>query len=76
MSFEDSIDDADDILTRIAMLPVTVVLLIMALNFGNQNFDALAYFELGIIMWAEALVPSIGAILALAFLLHLHKQLD
>lgn len=76
MSFEESIGDADDILTLIAMLPVAVVILIMVFNFGNPEFDALAYFEIGITMWAEALVPSIGLVLILAVLIHADKQVD
>lgn len=76
MSFGDSIDDADDILTLIAMLPVAVVILIMTLNFGNPDFDALGYFEAGVTMWVKALVPSIGTILALAVLIHLYKRVD
>jgi hypothetical protein len=76
MSFGDSIDDADEILTLIAMLPVAVVILIMALNFGNPDFDTLGYFEIAITMWAKALIPSIGLILVLAGLIHVGKQLD
>ena len=75
-SFGESFAEADEILTLIALIPVAFIILVMALNFDNPNFDAIGYFELGMRMIAYALIPAIGATLVLGGLIHLLKMVE
>lgn len=69
MSVGELIQEADELLTRAAMIPVAAIMVIMVVGRTLfPDFPALYFFGLGVELWARALVPSflfIGLIAAL-----------
>jgi hypothetical protein len=69
MSLGQAFDDADELLTLIALLPIMLGLLVFTSNINNPNFNGIAAFERLITDFAHALVPSIGAIMILGLII-------
>lgn len=69
MSLGQAFDDADELLTLIALLPIMLGLLVFTSNINNPNFNGIAAFERLITDFAYALVPSIGAIIVLGLII-------
>lgn len=63
MSIGQAFEDADGLLTLLALLPVMFGMLVFANNIDNPNFDGIEALNTLLTNLAHALVPSIGAIL-------------
>jgi hypothetical protein len=71
MALGQAFDEADELLTLLAVIPVLLALLVFVNNMGNPNYDAIQAFNRLITSLIHALVPNIGAILALGALIWL-----
>lgn len=69
MSLGQSFEDADELLTLLALLPVMFGLLVFVNNMDNPNFNGIESLNSLLTNFAHALVPSIGAIIVLGLIL-------
>lgn len=69
MSLGQAFEDADELLTLIALLPILFGVLVFTSNIGNPNFEALTVAEQLLANLANALVPSIRLIVILGLII-------
>lgn len=69
MSLGQAFEDADELLTLLALLPVLLGLLVFVNNIDNPNFDGIEALNTLLTNFAYALVPSIGAIIVVGLIL-------
>jgi hypothetical protein len=75
MSLGQSFEDADELLTLIALLPVMVGLLFFASNMNNPEFNGIETLTTLLTELIHAFVPNIELIIALGLLLWLSSKL-
>jgi len=66
MNLDEAYEDAGDILTLLAMIPVGLIVLGMSRNMNNPHYDMTAALEQGIFALVEAVMPSWKATVVLA----------
>lgn len=59
MNFDQALDDAGALITVLGLLAVIPLIVVMAQNISNQNFDMTAAFKVGIYGIIEAAKPAI-----------------
>jgi len=69
MSLGQAFDDADELLTLLALISVLIGLLVFVNNIGNPSYDAIQAFNNLIANFAHALVPNIRAIIVVGIVL-------
>jgi len=69
VKFSDAWEDADNILTLIALIPAFILLSRMSQNMFNPEFDVFAGFESGMQLMINAILPNFGATFALALVI-------
>jgi hypothetical protein len=75
MPLGQSFEDADELLTLIALLPVMVGLLFFASNMNNPEFNGIETSTTLLTELTHAFVPNIELIIALGLLLWLSSKL-
>lgn len=73
MEFGQAFDDAGALLTLLGILIVTPIMLLMARNIGNPEFDMNAAFLEGISGIVGAIMPALIPTLAVAVLIYLYE---